>query len=100
MGGDIGMSNHRLLGADHNRDYDFSWYLEEDGSHPTLMNIVTITLRQDGAPIEKRHSYPIKVLANIAKELKVLRHSYCLQCEYKAYCDNDPQKTDYCPLSE
>jgi len=71
MGGDIGLTNHRFLGRQQNKDYDISWYLEEDETHPTLINIVKVTICGDGIR-QTRESYPLIVLEAIVRELAIL----------------------------
>ena len=71
MGGDVGLTNHRLLGRQRTKDYDVSWYLEEDKTHPTLISIVKVTLCGDGIR-QTRESYPISVLENISTAMSIL----------------------------
>mgnify|MGYP001583427809 CR=1 FL=1 len=72
MGGDIIHSgNFRKLGEADNKDYHFSWFLEEDTTHPTMMYLTTIT-HFNGELKQSKKSYPIEVLQNIAKELDLL----------------------------
>uniref|UniRef100_A0A6M3LSD0 Uncharacterized protein n=1 Tax=viral metagenome TaxID=1070528 RepID=A0A6M3LSD0_9ZZZZ len=71
MGGDIGLTNHRLLGRSANKDYDISWYLEEDYTHPNDMNIVKITIC-NGKITQDKRSYPIAVLQSIETQLKII----------------------------
>ena len=71
MGGDIGLTNHRLLGRQRTKDYDVSWYLEEDKTHPTLISIVKVSICGDGIR-QTRESYPISVLGSISSQLDIL----------------------------
>jgi len=71
MGGDVGLTNHRLLGRQQTKDYDVSWYLEEDETHPALISIVKVTICGDGIR-QTRESYPILVLEAISRELDIL----------------------------
>ena len=73
MGGDVGLTNHRLLGRQRTQDYDVSWYLEEDETHPTLISIVKVTICGDGIR-QTRESYPISVLENIPTAMNILLH--------------------------
>ena len=73
MGGDVGLTNHRLLGRQRAKDYDVSWYLEEDETHPTLISIVKVTICGDGIR-QTRESYPISVLGNIPTAMNILLH--------------------------
>lgn len=71
MGSDTGLTNHRYLGRATTEDYDISWYLEEDFTHPKDFSIVKITIC-NGMITEQRHLYPGAVLRNIGKELDIL----------------------------
>jgi hypothetical protein len=95
MGGDIMRSNFRKLGEVDSKEYHFSWFLEEDETHPTQMYLTRIT-HFEGELKQERRSYPIKVLRNIAKELNLLLR-YREDSHICPECGGERGLTNDCP---
>ena len=95
MGGDVGLSNHRFLGRHNTKDYDISWYLEADETHPTLMYLTKVTLSQ-GIISKSKRSYPIDVLNSIHIQLDVLLR-YREDAHVCPECGGERGLTNDCP---